>query len=308
MPLPPLQVTRTRVYTDQYGQVYVSGEVQNSTAANVTHAKVIITLYESTEKVVFVDDSGDGWRTPYGDILAPGGTSPFHKLLQPQPPEGYSQVRYQVVYDRSDEKPLALLPVLNLGEYPRGSAVYVYGEVLNNLTGTRATEIKVTGTLYQGGTVVNAWREWVTTRSEFVLGPGQKAPFILPFDRGLVGYDPPLQVRATFKETEKPAPSPAEVVIVGSSVTRREDPTGNYWVEITGDFVNQGSRTVTNLRVIATFYNDQGRVVNAGWTSSPYPDLLPPGQQLPFVLQVNFFDGFNYAGQPALTVDYQPVP
>ncbi len=304
--LPPLEVIHTHLYTDDFGQVWFSGEVRNPTATNVTHAKVVIVLYDGQGKVLFVDDSKEGWAGPYLDVLATGDVSPFHWVLDPRPPE-FAQARFFAVYEPSPVPPPGTLPVLNVSKSESGSAVYVHGEVLNDLGSTAVTEVKVIATLYQGETVVNAGWQYVTAKRTFVLGPGQKAPFKLPITGGQAAHDR-ASYRVTFVTTD--ASAPTEVAIVEPSWRCVED-EGIYWVEIEGVFENQASTSVTDLRAIATFYGSGGQVVNAGWTSSPYDDILAPGQQLPFNLIVHFFDGFvgfNCSDDPSLMADYRPVP
>ncbi|HSV49151.1 MAG TPA: hypothetical protein VLH35_02460 [Candidatus Acidoferrales bacterium] len=111
----------------------------------------------------------------------------------------------------------------------------------------------------QGTSATYAWADY--------LLPGQKAPFYLEFTPQGSSSDPWDGVTAsdvTLRVTT--APVATQYQYQGITITsQRDTPTasGEYWV--TADLKNSGSVTATDVMVVATFYNSEGKPVAAGY-------------------------------------------
>lgn len=76
VPVPPLAILSTREWTDSLGDLWLAGEVQNTTASTLKYVKVIVTLYDLAGTVVNVD-----YTYAYVDQLLPGQKSPFKTVF-----------------------------------------------------------------------------------------------------------------------------------------------------------------------------------------------------------------------------------
>lgn len=149
---------------------------------------------------------------------------------------------------------------------------HVVGEVQN--TGDQAVNfVKVTATFYDSSDVVVA-TEFTYTILDVIL-PDRKSPFdIILTDAVQSTKIDHYSLSVTFSAA---SPKPLGLEILShSSYT---DSIG--WMHVVGEIKNIGSGTANYVKVIATFYDETGKVVAAEFAYSN-PSDIEPGQKAPF--------------------------
>ncbi len=131
------------------------------------------------------------------------------------------------------------------------------------------------------------------------MAPGQKAPFMLEFNKPATSDWYTLGIsKITFEITEAQAVNshlyPNLTVTSSATVSTSGDDKGTYWVS--GNVKNNGSQTVSKIVVSATFYNSSGHVVSVGCTKYLEPDSLSSKDSTDFKV------GAYYTDQTAETV------
>ncbi len=172
----------------------------------------------------------------------------------------------------------------------------VPGEIQNIGTDT-IEKVMVKGTVYGADGTEKASGSVQAYISH--MAPGQKAPFMLEFNKPATSDWYTLGIsKITFEITEAQAVNshlyPNLTVTSSATVSTSGDDKGTYWVS--GNVKNVGSQTVSKLVVSATFYNSSGHVVSVGCTKYLEPDALSPSST------VSFKVGAYYTDQTAETV------
>jgi len=153
---------------------------------------------------------------------------------------------------------------------------HVVGEVKN--TGDVHTQFnKIIGTFYDSGGEVVATQLTFTIIS--VLAPGQKSPFdLLLFD---IAQSAKVSSYKLFVSCTQAGPLPQGLEI--ESHSRYLDSIN--WLHIVGEIKNIASEEATFVKIAATCFDHEGRVVYAGLGfSDPYD--LNPGQTAPFEILI----------------------
>ena len=149
---------------------------------------------------------------------------------------------------------------------------HVVGEVRN--VGDQAVNyVKITATFYNSSHVVIATD--FTYAELDVLLVGRKSPFdLFLFDTTQSAQVDHYSLSVTFSATS-PLPIGLEILSNSSYID------GIGWMHVVGEIKNMGSVRATYVKVIATYYNETGVVVDAEFTFSD-PSDIDPNQTAPF--------------------------
>lgn len=311
-PLVGLPITNISEYYDECSDwLYLFGEVQNDTGQNIEAVQVVATFYDASGKVINVGDTGP--TGVFHDLLGPGEKSSFRLRLSLGPTEYTPPPGWTVIYrTTSREPPQQPIPASMGREYvgeqqitegPCAGMVVrwldLFGEV-QNTTGQNVKSVRVIATFYDAsGQVINAEGAWILSGRDGVLAPGDRAPFHLYVSAGPVDYAGTPALTVTYELTTEAAPSQVPIL---SWIAYRETDVKER-VDLFGEVQNNTGQNIKSVRVIGTFYDDSGTVINATSTSV-FSRILVPGQKSPFKLRLAF-GSLDYADPPALTVDYQ---
>jgi len=143
--VPPLEILSHQSHIDGKW-AHIVGEVRNNTNAPIEYVKIVVTLYDSNNKVV-----GTDFAYTELDVIPPGGKSPFETGTDKW--AGVTTYKVQVE-GRKGSLPRQDLVILSHESYKDGKWLHVRGEVQN--TGTTPAEyVKLVVTLYDAnGNVV----------------------------------------------------------------------------------------------------------------------------------------------------------
>jgi hypothetical protein len=286
---PSVNVLSSSAYDNGYGSLYIVGEVINNTANNVTFVRVTATLCNS---------DGDIIRADYSyvliDVLAPGQKAPFRIFFYDYPQE-YANYQLSVTYSTTTQPAKSSLPILSSNAWTSGyGTLYTVGEVQNN-TSNNIDFVKVIATYYNvAGIVTNV--DYTYTEMD-VLGPGQKGPFkIYADDRPYDYYT--LSVDYDFT-TESP-PS-------GTSIINLDTWTEFGSTQFTGELQNNSGSNIEYVKVVATFYDNAGIVVDVDYTYLRI-EILGSGQRGCFKLYATdrSYNSYTLANDFSATTD--PLP
>jgi len=174
------------------------------------------------------------------------------------------------------QKGLEILPT-HSGYINDQGFFYVVGEV-ENVGDVPAGDIRVNATFY------NAEGEEIAIASGSVkletLLPARKAPFTLTLYSGNLSrqvYSYKLSIASFSMVESKP---------VGLEIVSNSSSYGYPVFRVSGIIKNIGDKGTTFVRVIATFYDESGKVVDALLNYST-PSTLHPGETAPFEIVVN---------------------
>lgn len=268
------------------------GEVHNTTTQNITHMRVIATLYDANGQIVNLADSLDRWGSLYSDILGPDDRAPF--ALAPKfRPDGVSgpimgnSITWAVLYQPTLAATYKGLKVVNVVSTTNSvGMVEILGEVQND-TSAPVTSVKVIGSFYDApgappGALVNTVSAWMGMDRFRVLGPGQKAPFRLAVDttNGRIDYTR-SNMTVRYELSSTPAPDPDKVKIVNTSVYT--EPQYNARIDLYGEVMNGLDSPISDVWVAATFRDKTtGRVVDFSTTHPVLRNRINVGQKGPF--------------------------
>jgi len=149
---------------------------------------------------------------------------------------------------------------------------HVLGEVQN--VGDQAVNyVKITGTFYNSSHIV-VGTDFTFTELNVLLA-GRKSPFdLFLFDTGQSAQVNHYSLSVTFYPT-----SPLALGLAILSNSSYIDGIG--WMHVVGEIKNIGSVKATYVKVITTYYNETGGVVDARFTFSD-PSDINPNQTAPF--------------------------
>jgi hypothetical protein len=172
--------------------------------------------------------------------------------------------------------------ILSMNPQERDGNLIIMGEIVNE--DTVPAFISVTATLIgKDGSVVG--EESSFDKTSHTLLPKEVSPFRIDFPK--MKLDKLKTVRMT--PTMLLVPASADPVI--SVLHQRIEKDASGHTVLRGELVNQSGQTVNIPHVLATFYDDSGKVI---WVSDGYVDkALLPQTPLPFAVEVH--DGL--AGQ-----------
>jgi len=304
-PLAPLRVQNDTVYrVEDMGEIrwlYIFGEVPDDLSTSVQDLLVAATLYDEDDQVAYVAATDEDHSSAYLSALSPGQRSPFRLSLHPLT---YDHVGWTVAYQMASQAPEVGQLVVSSSDFIESASdsLFVFGEVANT-TPQNIRSVRVVGTCYDvAGAVVNAASANLRSGFRTVLAPGKKAPFLLDLSAGPSAYD-----NRTLSVTYESAPDDATTAwaIPSFSQYHEQEQNGGIlleWMDLFGEVRNEDQQDIRSVRVIATFYDEAGTVVNNALAPA-YRKRIEAGGKSPFKLTVNFgpLDWENVDW----TVDYQ---
>jgi len=286
----------TPEHTSQYippgsDTLLLMGEIRNTTNQNITHVRVIATLYDATGQIMNLADSLDRSATLGTDVLGLNDRAPF--VMTPKFSSDGSQntfpnsIRWTVLYEPTSTAAYKGLRVFNVLQTKSsdGSEVDILGEVENN-SSDNVTSVKVIGSFYNAsGALVNTVWQWLAVDRNRVLGIGQKAPFRLNVS-ATNGRTDFTRSEITVRYAISSTPPPDARVVVGLNYTERLEQECHCWVDLYGEVNNGTENPISDVWVAATFRNATGNVVDFSTTGAILPHLVKPGGKGPFMLRV----------------------
>ncbi|MFQ5856384.1 MAG: FxLYD domain-containing protein [Anaerolineae bacterium] len=298
---PPIVApSATNTYIDQnLGRRNFLGEVLNTTNVSIADARVAVTLYDETGDVVNVADSGRGANSLYEDVIGVGQKRPFRIVLL-HGPSDYATLRWEVAYRAAGRSAPTSLPV-HIGHVARNSGelrdengevigvtdwLDIYGEI-ENTTEAPIRAVRTYVTFYgDNGEVMNAGLVQSLHGRLGSLAPGERTPFHLNISSGLIpDVDTPRHLGVTYEPADD---GWHEQVSIATRRAYRETRsimgTSVDWLNVVGAVRNDGAEVLQDVRVIAAFYDQAGRVVNA-MAGGVFRPTLSPGVVSPFRIQ-----------------------
>jgi hypothetical protein len=178
---------------------------------------------------------------------------------------------------------------------------HIVGEVMN--VGDQAVKyVKIIATFYDSNNVVIA-TDFTYTELDVLL-TGRKSPFDILFtDTGQIPKIHHYNLGITFLySTPK---------LIGLQILSNSSYTDGYgFMHIVGEIENIGESRTTFVKVVATFYDSIGNVVDCDFTFSD-PDELDPNQIAPFDIMFTHDERIPFRESYALTAEsshYAMVP
>lgn len=162
-------------------------------------------------------------------------------------------------------------------------SVYIVGEVRNDLS-ELVQFVQIVGTFYDSaGLLIDT--DYTYTDLDY-LRPGEKSPFNLIISDASVAqridsYTLAVNWEPVFAD---PAAVAAATVLTIEQGEQRINDLG--WYEIVGQVLNGGSEATEFVKVVATFYDEAGQVIDTDYTYTDPPDLAA-GQSAPFEIRVS---------------------
>jgi hypothetical protein len=161
-------------------------------------------------------------------------------------------------------------------------STYIVGEVRNDLSDV-VNFVQIVGRFYDSsGLLIDT--DFTYTDLDY-LRPGEKSPFRLIISDETVAqrinsytldvnWDPVFAIPSTI----------AEATVL--TIVQGEQRTNDFgWYQIVGEVVNGGSEPTEFVKVVATFYDEAGQVINTDFTYTD-PSDLAAGQSAPFEVTV----------------------
>jgi hypothetical protein len=162
-------------------------------------------------------------------------------------------------------------------------STYIVGEVRNNLSDV-VEYVQIVGSFYDSsGLLIDT--DFTYTDLDY-LRPAEKSPF------KLIISDESVASRIdnyTLSVNWEPVYANASIVAAATVLTIQEGEQriGEFgWYEVVGEVVNGGTDSTEYVKVVATFYDEAGQVINTDFTYTD-PSDLAAGQSAPFELSVS---------------------
>ncbi|MSP12266.1 MAG: hypothetical protein EXR62_04825 [Chloroflexi bacterium] len=286
-----LQAQNTSVYVDPASQwLYLYGEVPNPLSRSIHISSIWVVFYGADNHVVDVR-TGAVFRPD----LAPTNLAPFRLLVSDLPG---SYTRWEAVIPYAETTTVLPTPLVPGGiteehitdDYGNQS-LRLSGEITNT-TGLQTTHLQILGTFYgEDGKVVNAGVADFRRGYNGILSPvlhtdnpqQAKGPFLMELSVGPTSYVS-RTLLATYDATLLPTRDDVQVMHtnVFTSPASANQPIPPLRT-LVGEAYNQGDYYLSNVRIVATMYDAQNRVVNSiGGGLYPavggiYHNILPPG-------------------------------
>jgi hypothetical protein len=162
-------------------------------------------------------------------------------------------------------------------------STYIVGEVRNDLSDV-VQFVQIVGRFYDSNDLLID-TDFTYTALD-LLRPGEKSPFRLIISDESVAqridnYTLSVNWDPVFAD---PSAVAAATVLTIQEGEQRINDLG--WYEIVGEVVNGGTDDTEFVKVVATFYDETGRVIDTDFTYTD-PTDVPAGQSAPFELTVN---------------------
>ncbi|MFQ5595024.1 MAG: FxLYD domain-containing protein [Anaerolineae bacterium] len=299
-PLPQVTPSATNTYVDESsGWQYFLGEVVNGTDVDMASVRAVVTLYDAFGDVLNVVDSGRGASSLYEDVIGVGQKRPLRAVLR-YGPRDYARLRWQVAYRPADRPAPVSLPA-QVGYMARGSGTLrdengdvigvtqwldIYGEVENRTSGP-IRAVRAFAAFYgDDGEVTNAGLVQSLHGRLGVLAPGERTPFHLNISSGQIpDADTPRFVGITYAPADGAWQDQIHLTTQRAYLeTRSVLGIPVEWLNVVGEARNDGGEPAQDVRVVATFYDAEGRVVNA-MAGQVFRLQLPAGGTSPFKIR-----------------------
>ncbi|MFQ5343047.1 MAG: FxLYD domain-containing protein [Anaerolineae bacterium] len=299
-PLPQVTPSATNTYVDESsGWQYFLGEVVNGTDVDMAGVRAVVTLYDAFGDVLNVVDSGRGASSLYEDVIGVGQKRPLRAVLR-YGPRDYARLRWQVAYRPADRPAPVSLPV-QVGHIARGSGTLrdengdvigvtqwldIYGEVENTTSGP-IRAVRAFAAFYDNdGEVTNAGLVQSLHGRLGVLAPGERTPFHLNISSGQIpDVDTSRFVGVTYAPADGTWQDQIHLTTQRAYLeTRSVLGIPVEWLNVVGEARNDGGEPAQDVRVVATFYDAEGRVVNA-MAGQVFRLQLPAGGTSPFKIR-----------------------
>jgi hypothetical protein len=176
--------------------------------------------------------------------------------------------------------------VLLLSHSEAGSdfgSLYIVGEVKNNLS-SMVNYVQIVGTFYDaGGTIIDS--DYTYTDLDY-LRPGEKSPFrLIISDEAVASRIENYTLSVNWEPVNADPAAVAEATVLTiEEGEQREAEFGGY--EVVGQVTNGGTRNTEYVKVTATFYDENGRVIDTDYTYTD-PSDLAAGQSAPFEIRTS---------------------
>jgi hypothetical protein len=165
--------------------------------------------------------------------------------------------------------------ILSMNPLERDGNVIIMGEVVNEDTVPAFISVTATLVAKDGSTL---GEESSFDKTSHTLLPKEVSPFRIDFPK--IKFDKIKSVR--MQPTALLVPASADPVI--GVLRQRIDKDANGHTVLRGELINQSGQTVNIPHVLATFYDDSGKVI---WVSDGYVDkALPPQTPVAFAVGV----------------------
>ena len=176
--------------------------------------------------------------------------------------------------------------VLLLSHSEAGSdfgSLYIVGEVKNNLS-SMVNYVQIVGTFYDaGGTIIDS--DYTYTDLDY-LRPGEKSPFrLIISDEAVASRIENYTLSVNWEPVNADPAAVAEATVLTiEEGEQREAEFGGY--EVIGQVTNGGTRNTEYVKVTATFYDENGGVIDTDYTYTD-PSDLAAGQSAPFEIRTS---------------------
>lgn len=260
-------------FVDDSDTPHIVGEVYNNDEANMEYIVIKASLYDADGNFLVEEET-----YAYVDILRPGEKSPFELTLW-DPPEGLDTYKLSVTGDKTSDEPIVGLEFVQYYDNMEDDGDWtMIGEVANNGDQV-ASYVQIIVTLYnEAGEVVDVG---FTTAERSLMRPDSISPFEIYV--GDVHGDPTRYEIVVYGEEamDYQLEDAAKMEMVNIS----------YYFDVFDDLVivgevkNADESNAEFMKVFASFYNADDKLVGVGW-SYAWADVLLPDENSPFKISL----------------------
>jgi hypothetical protein len=162
-------------------------------------------------------------------------------------------------------------------------STYIVGEVRNNLSDV-VEYVQIVGSFYDSsGLLIDT--DFTYTDLDY-LRPAEKSPFkLIISDESVASRIDNYTLSVDWEPVYANASTVAAATVL--TIQEGEQRIGEFgWYEVVGEVVNGGTDSTEYVKVVATFYDEAGQVINTDFTYTD-PSDLAAGQSAPFELSVS---------------------
>jgi hypothetical protein len=162
-------------------------------------------------------------------------------------------------------------------------STYIVGEVRNNLSDV-VEYVQIVGSFYDSsGLLIDT--DFTYTDLDY-LRPAEKSPFkLIISDESVASRIDNYTLSVNWEPVYADASAVAAATVL--TIQEGEQRIGEFgWYEVVGEVVNGGTDSTEYVKVVATFYDEAGQVINTDYTYTD-PSDLAAGQSAPFELRVS---------------------
>jgi hypothetical protein len=281
-----LEVVNDQITSDEFGTLYLTGELVNLNDEPVLVNAVAAALFDDSDNVLAGDASYN-----YARYLAPNGDesgndrTPFSISLDGPVPDASSYIVYWDA-DLTDElDTTAGLSLQLVNAYADDfDDIHVVAVVSSEAGDLRSIQV-VAGLYAEDGTVLDSATLWVPV----YLGEGGAVPITFDYFSS-VNSNPDELARVSSYSVQFDAYGTYEStfdVVALETANETSETASNGRVDFTGDVVNASGEALSSAIVIMALYDTEDNLVVSNWTSV-YPDdeTFADGESLPFSLSL----------------------